>query len=70
MPSKKVYFGLWLVGYVLGFAAYLAVPEATAWLVAVLPTLLTTHMLAGAFITGLATSIIATFSALLLSSSN
>lgn len=53
-------FGFWLIGYAIGFFGYLTYPGISAALIALLPTIFITPELVGAFLSGIAGSIIST----------
>lgn len=65
MGRTSVFLGIWLAGYVLGVVGYLAIPLMTGLLLQIIPQIFSSGVLAGAFVTGLATSIIAVVSATL-----
>ncbi len=58
MGRKSAIFGFWLLGFTLGFGGYLASPSVGSWLMEILPQLFVSETFVGAFIAGLATSII------------
>jgi len=59
MGRVKAILGIWLIGYALGFIAYLAFPALADALAALVPFLMSIDpRLVGATITGLATSLI------------
>ncbi|MFN3621305.1 MAG: hypothetical protein ACK4TI_00250 [Nitrososphaerales archaeon] len=59
MGRVKAIFGIWLIGYSLGFIAYLAFPMLADALAALIPFLMSIDSrLVGATVTGLATSLI------------
>lgn len=59
MGRVKAILGIWLIGYALGFVAYLAFPVLADALAALIPFLMMIDSrLVGATITGLATSLI------------
>ncbi|MCS7116803.1 MAG: hypothetical protein RMJ31_00595 [Nitrososphaerota archaeon] len=62
MGRKSVIFGIWLLGFVLGFIGYLVLPWIGKWFIEVIPYLVKNEVLFGAFITGIAGSIITTIS--------
>ena len=65
MGRKAVIFGFWLLGFCFGFIGYLVYPNLVDWLMLVLPALFTDRMVAGAFLSGIAGSIITTVAVLL-----
>jgi len=59
MGRVKAILGIWLIGYALGFIAYLAFPVLADAIAALIPFLMSIDArLVGATITGLATSLI------------
>ena len=59
MGRVKAILGIWLIGYAVGFIAYLAYPALADALAALIPFLMNIDSrLVGATITGLATSLI------------
>jgi hypothetical protein len=59
MGRVKAILGIWLIGYALGFIAYLAFPALADALAALIPLLVSIDpRLVGATVTGLATSLI------------
>lgn len=60
MGGKALLLGFWLLGYTIGFFAYVASPSIGVWLAQVLPQLFKNPTLAGAVLSGLASSIITT----------
>ncbi len=59
MGRLKAILGIWLIGYSLGFIAYLAYPALADALASLIPFLMSIDSrLVGATITGLATSLI------------
>jgi len=62
MGRASIIFGLWMVGYVVGAVGYLMIPSLNEMLMQIIPQLFRSELLAGAFVTGLATSIVAVVS--------
>jgi hypothetical protein len=59
MPRKLAIFIIWLVGFVIGFGAYLLFPNITNWFQTNMPQFLDTSMI-GALIAGIIGSVIST----------
>ncbi|MBI4257942.1 MAG: hypothetical protein HY619_03210 [Thaumarchaeota archaeon] len=60
MGRKATIFGIWVIGYSLGFLGYLAAPMMGTWLLSILPSLALESMV-GALISGIVSSVIVTF---------
>lgn len=60
MGRKAILTGFWLVGFAIGFFGYLVYPNVADFLMAVLPTLFASRQIVGAFLSGIAGSIITT----------
>ena len=60
MGRASLVFGFWLIGYALGFFGYLLYPAISAALLALLPSIFITPEIVGAFLSGIAGSIIST----------
>jgi hypothetical protein len=58
MGKITALIGIWLVGYALGFIAYLALPAIGAFIVAMLPFLAINGQIVGAALAGLGSSFI------------
>lgn len=65
MGRTTVLFGFWLLGFCFGFFGYLVYPDIADWLMAVLPTIFIDKQVAGAFLAGLAGSIVTTVAVVL-----
>lgn len=65
MGRKSIIFGIWLLGYVIGFIGYLILPWAGKWFSEIIPRLIENEILFGAFLTGIAGSMITTLSAVI-----
>jgi len=62
LGRKSVLFGFWLLGFTLGFIGYLVSPSIGRWLMEFLPQIFKNEALVGAFLSGIAGSIITTIS--------
>jgi hypothetical protein len=60
MSRRIAIFLFWLLGFAIGFMAYLSLPGVTAWFSSVLPTFLN-HSMMGAIIAGVVGSALSTF---------
>ena len=58
MGKLAIIFGIWAVGFILGFGGYLASPSIGKFLMDTLPQIFVSEALVGSFISGLASSII------------
>lgn len=65
MRGKSLIFGIWLIGFAIGFFAYLAYPLVASFLLYWLPQIFSDMRLVGAFLSGIAGSIITTVSVIL-----
>ncbi|MEM4298279.1 MAG: hypothetical protein QW815_07925 [Nitrososphaerota archaeon] len=65
MGGKSIILGIWLIGFAIGFFAYLAYPLLADVLVYWLPQIFSDIRLVGAFLSGIAGSIITTVSVIL-----
>jgi len=65
MGRAYVFFEIWLAGYMLGVVGYLLIPPLSNLLIQAIPHLFMSERFAGAFITGLATSIVSVVSVVL-----
>jgi hypothetical protein len=60
MSRRIAIFLFWLLGFAIGFTAYLSLPGVTAWFSSVLPSFLN-HSMMGAIIAGVVGSALSTF---------
>jgi hypothetical protein len=60
MSRRIAIFLFWLLGFTIGFTAYLSLPGVTAWFSSVLPNFLN-HSMMGAIIAGVVGSALSTF---------
>ena len=60
MGSKLIIFGIWFLGFMLGFAGYIAYPWIGNWLMEVMPQIFINETLVGALLSGIAGSLITT----------
>ncbi|MEM1525405.1 MAG: hypothetical protein QW372_06935 [Nitrososphaerales archaeon] len=65
MGRKSIIFGIWLLGYAIGFIGYLILPWAGKWFSEIIPRLIENEILFGAFLTGIVGSMITTLSAVI-----
>lgn len=65
MGRKLVITAFWLLGFSLGFFGYLVYPTVAATLSALLPALFSDRRVVGAFLAGVAGSIITTITVIL-----
>jgi hypothetical protein len=65
MGRRTVLLGFSLVGFAIGFFGFLAAPGFADWLATVLPILFSSRYVVGAFLAGIAGSIVSTVSVIL-----
>lgn len=65
MGRKTILAGFWLLGFSIGFIGYLIYPGLVDFLMHALPSLFTDKVVVGAFLSGIAGSIITTVSVVL-----
>ena len=60
MSRRLTVFGFWILGFVIGFAAYLLLPNIAQWFAAIMPNFLNQAVI-GALIAGIIGSAVSTF---------
>lgn len=64
MSRRLTIFVFWLVGFGIGFVAYLSLPSVAQWLTGAMPNIMNQAVI-GALITGIVGSVVTTFTVII-----